>query len=397
MPEAVSRRECLRAGTGVALALAWPDTHGLAAAPKPAKPLVPAASAGGAALAWPAWQVFKQGFVGDSGQVATRDTEGPQAHSEGQSYALFFALVANEPAVFERVLQWTENNLCAGDLTARLPAWSWGKRPQGDWGVLDSNPASDADLWIAYALGEAGRLWNNRRYLALSSLLMARVLREETALLPGLGVALLPSSQGFGEGPGRWRLNPSYLPMHLMHWAAATQDDPAWAQLANTSLQIIVRSAPRGLSPDWTVYDAETGFSTYGQGRQAHGAYNAIRVYTWAGILAADAPGRRTVLTALAPMARFIQDQGYPPESIDVLTAQASGPGPSGFSAAVLPFLSALQFEAALKAQRLRLEARPLPADAYYQQVLGLFGLGWLEGRFRFSETGHLLPQWKAA
>ena len=40
---------------------------------------------------------------------------------------MFFALVANDRARFDKLLSWTEANLAGGDLTQRLPAWSWGK------------------------------------------------------------------------------------------------------------------------------------------------------------------------------------------------------------------------------------------------------------------------------
>ncbi len=76
--------------------------------------------------------------------------------SEGQSYAMFFALVDNDRIRFDKLLNWTEVNLAGGDLTQRLPAWSWGKSPDGSWKILDQNPAADADLWIAYSLLEAG-------------------------------------------------------------------------------------------------------------------------------------------------------------------------------------------------------------------------------------------------
>jgi endoglucanase len=39
---------------------------------------------------------------------------------------LFFALVANDRAQFERLLSWTQNNLANGDLRAQQPAWLWG-------------------------------------------------------------------------------------------------------------------------------------------------------------------------------------------------------------------------------------------------------------------------------
>jgi endoglucanase len=128
---------------------------------------------------------------------------------------------------------------------------------------------------------------------------------------------------------------------------------------------------------------------------KGQGSFNAIRVYLWAGVMHPKAPGRKALLDTLAPMARFVRDQGFPPESIDILTAQASGPAPSGFSAALLPFLQAVGDEKALQSQRLRLQARPLRSTAYYEQVLALFGLGAFERQYRFTVTGQLMARWK--
>lgn len=384
MTDFIRRRSALQA-SGAAVLLSW----------------LPGAQAQQAAAtasrsAWPAWDTFKAQFINDGGRVVSDDEGGGRTYSEGQAYALFFALVANDRPLFDKLLRWTENNLCEGDLTARLPAWLWGKRPDDTWGVIDSNAASDADLWIAYALGEAGRLWNERSYRALSSLLAARILREETADIPGLGLTLLPAPQGFVQTDGRWRLNASYTPMHLMHWLAANESDPQWKKLVDSSLQVIRGSSPKGFTPDWTIYDAKLGFLIDEQGKEkGQGGYNAIRVYLWAGLLHADAPGRKALLAALTPMARYVRDQGYPPEFIDILSAQASGPAPSGFSAALLPFLRAAGDDKALQAQRARLEARPLRPTAYYEQVLALFGLGAFEGQYRFTATGHLIARWK--
>ena len=383
MTDSLRRRTALQAGGGAAL-LSWLPSlraQSQSAAERPG---------------WPAWEAFKAQFINEGGRVISDDAGGGQTYSEGQAYALFFALVANDRAAFDKLLRWTENNLCDGDMTARLPAWLWGKRPDGSWGVIDSNAASDADLWIAYALGEAGRLWNMRSYRALSALLATRILREETAQLPGLGLTLLPAPQGFAQGDGRWRLNPSYMPMQLMHWLAAVDPQPEWKQLADSSLRVIQGASPKGLTPDWTVYDAKQGFLVDEKGKEkGQGSYNAIRVYLWAGTLHASAPGRKALLETLQPMARFVREQGYPPESIDILTAQASGPAPSGFSAAVLPFLRAVGDDRALLSQRMRLEARPLRPTAYYEQVLGLFGLGAMEGHYRFTANGHLTVRWK--
>lgn len=358
-------------------------------APTPLAPLAPLA-------AWPAWEAFKKRFINDGGRVTSNDDDGSKTYSEGQAYGLFFALVANDRTAFEKILRWTESNLCKGDMTAHLPAWLWGKRKEGDWGVIDNNPASDADLWIAYALGEAGRLWGVTRYRALSSLVAARVLREETADIPGLGLTLLPAPVGFAQEAGRWRLNPSYMPMQVMHWLAATEPQSGWVQLVGSSLKILTGSAPQGFSPDWTLYDPQQGFLVDEKGdEKGEGTYNAIRVYLWAGMMHPEAKGRRALLKALEPMVRHTREQGHPPESIHIVTGKASGPAPSGFSAAMLPFLQAQGDNATLEAQRMRLEARPLRPEAYYEQVLGLFGVGWMDGMFRFSATGKLLPQWR--
>jgi endoglucanase len=343
---------------------------------------------------WQDWEAFKKTFISEGGRVIDASLESKATTSEGQSYALFFALVANDRASFERVLKWTEDNLAQGDLTAHLPAWIWGKKPDGSWGVIDSNAASDADLWIAYALGEAGRLWNDRRYVALSSLLAQRILREETADLPGLGLTLLPGPVGFASADG-WRLNPSYMPLQLMQWFAKRSTDARWDALLASSRRVILASAANGFAPDWIIYRQDKSFQIDTQGSEkGEGAYNAIRVYLWAGMMSEHASDRAALLQQLAPMAHFIQDKGYPPESIDVRTGVANRAGPSGFSAAVLPFLSSSGYSQAFKEQQWRLESRPLKPDAYYEQVLGLFANGWLQQRFRFDAAGSLSPRW---
>lgn len=354
------------------------------------------ASPGAQVSSWNAWEVFKKQFMSEGGRIFSGAEGTGQTYSEAQAYALFFALVANDRPAFETLLTWTENNLCEGDMTAHLPAWLWGKRADGTWGVVDSNPASDADVWIAYALGEAGRLWNERRYRALSTLLAARILREETAELPGLGRSLLPAPKGFTPGDNRWRLNPSYMPLQVMQWLARTQPQPEWRALADSSRDIILGASPQGFSPDWTLYDVQQGFLQDTEGAEkGQGGYNAIRVYLWAGMMHPDAPDRQRLLDALAPMARFVRRHGYPPESIDILSGQHSGAAPSGFSAALLPFLKAAKEDTALQEQRLRIDARPIQAQAYYEQVLSLFGLGWDENSYQFTATGQLQLRWQ--
>ncbi|MBV7543734.1 cellulose synthase complex periplasmic endoglucanase BcsZ [Acidovorax sp. sic0104] len=394
MPPPLHRRKALLIGASALTPALWSPARSQQPAVVPVAP----ASALPPGGHWPQWDAFKAQFVSSEGRVISDDGEGGRTYSEGQSYGLFFALVANDRKGFDTLLRWTQNNLCGGDLGARLPAWLWGKLPDGSWGVLDSNAASDADIWIAYILGEAARLWKEPRYQALGARLAQRILAEETADIPQLGLTLLPGPRGFAEGDSRWKLNPSYMPLQVMQRLSTLYPQAGWKQLAQSSQKIIVGSAPKGFSPDWTLYDAQQGFLIDAKGKEkGQGGYNAIRVYLWAGMLAPGAPGRKALLVALAPMANHVRAQGQPPESIDVLTGQASGAGPAGFSAALLPFLQAQGDVAALDAQRSRLAATPIRPTAYYEQTLSLFGQGWMDGWYRFSPSGQLDPHKRKA
>ncbi len=349
------------------------------------------------ASAWSAWDDFARQFMQADGRIVA-NSEG-QTHSEAQSYALMFALIANDRARFELVLRWTEDNLCAGDLTARLPAWLWGRQATGQWGVVDPNAASDADLWIAYALAQAGRLWDVRRYRALATVLAERIVNEETAVLPGLGLTLLPGPRGFiKEADKRWRLNPSYMPLQVLHGLAQATTEPAWKSLSASARRVITESAPRGFAPDWVQYVADQGFEPDHDGeRPAEGSYNAIRVYLWAGMLGAEDAARALLLRALSPMVRCVSELGYPPEAVDSVTGAVRGAAETGFSAALLPLLQASGAREALQAQQRRLQTQPPGKDAYYQQCLLLFGEGWMQGAYRFEADGRLSVKWRGA
>ena len=345
---------------------------------------------------WPAWVQFRTQFVAADGRVVDPDTPRSQTVSEAQAYGLFFALVGDDRASFDKILKWTEENLAGGDLTAHLPAWIWGRRDDGNWGVVDANSATDANLWIVYAPGEAARLWQEPRYKALSGLIAERLLRETLTDMPGLGPILQPAPQGFVLAGKRWRINPSYFPPQLMRWLAKHQPNPAWPKIAETVRKVLLGSAPKGFAPDWIVYEAGRGFELDSQNR-GQGGYDAIRVYLWAGTLASGDPTARPLLKALAPMAKLVAKNGYPPEAVNIVTGEGTNTGPSGLSAALLPFLQAQGEQSTLQAQLTRLQAKPIRPKAYYEQALGLFGLGWHEGYYRFGVDGSLQPKWRTA
>ncbi len=69
---------------------------------------------------WTLWRSYSARFIDDQGRVI--DPSGNRTTSQGQAYALFFALVADDRPRFDRILEWTNYNLALGDLGARLPA-----------------------------------------------------------------------------------------------------------------------------------------------------------------------------------------------------------------------------------------------------------------------------------
>lgn len=352
----------------------------------------PAAAGAGPDCTWPAWEQFKQQFLSADGRVVDPSTIRRHTVSEGQAYALFFALVAADRPAFELILRWTESNLARGDLSSHLPAWQWGRRDgsAGNWGVLDANPASDADVWLAYTLIEAGRLWNERWLSAYGRRLAAQILAEEVSELPGLGHTLLPGPEGFHPAPGRWRLNPSYVPLPLLRRLSTF--DPRWHAVLGSAQRLIIEPAVHGFSPDWVVYESGRGFVADAES-EASGSYNAIRVYLWAGLMSSDDPARPAVLAALQGMRRATAELGSPPEVVrtDRPFDAESGAGPAGFSAAVLPFLIASGDAELAERQRQRLRTAPVAADAYYGQALQLFATGGLDGRYAFAADGTLL------
>ena len=210
-----------------------------------------------AACTWPAWEQFKKDYISEGGRVIDPSDTRKITTSEGQSYALFFALAANDRKAFDLLLTWTRDNLASGDLNAHLPAWLWGQKDKDAWAVIDTNSASDADVWIDWSLLEAGRLWKDRDYTRTGKALLKRIVSEEVVNVPGLGAMLLPGKVGFAD-ENAWRFNPSYLPPQLA--AYFTRFGSPWTQLRETNLRLLLESAPKGFSPDWVQYQKNKGW-----------------------------------------------------------------------------------------------------------------------------------------
>src|SRR5262245_42653228 len=331
-----------------------------------------------AAQEWPPlWKSYAEGFLDNQIRVIDRDAD-DRTTSEAQAYAMFFALVADDRPRFDGLLVWTEMNLAAGDLSANLPAWLWGRDHDGRWGVLDANSASDADVWMAYTLLEAGTAWNEPRYSSIGRALANRIATEEIIEIDGVGTVLLPAPNGFRHEES-YRLNTSYVPVQLFLRLDQLMPEGPWKGVAEYAPTLVTASAPHGFATDWIDFSPNEAPKP-----SQFGGLAAIRVYLWAGMLDPATPGRDVILSALPGMAAWLRTNSIPPEKISTDGKVIKAGGPVGFSAALLPYLTAAADNKLEHAQYERLRAAfdkdtgffGKPAR-YYDQNLTLFALGW--------------------
>lgn len=340
---------------------------------------------------WREWRAFVDRHIEPDGRVVDHLNTDLRSTSESQSYGLFFALVDNDPVLFDRILAWTRRHLCRGRADLNLPAWLWGRAADGQFRVLDPNTAADGELWIAYALLEAGRLWKRPGLVEAGRQTLALMRTAEFVELPGFGPMLLPGNRGFVQAD-RWTLNPSYLPLFVLRRFAAVDARGPWARLAERSVAMTRASAPVGFAPDWIAWNGKAFVADPGKG--AIGSYDAIRCYLWAGMTDPADPLRRTLLDGLSGPASMLRAQSGFAEKIDTRLGVGTGTPSPGFAAALLPYLSALGQPALAKAQLARIPAAG--TLNYYDHALVLFGKGWMDRRYRFSADGRLLPAWSS-
>ncbi len=361
---------------------------------------------------WPLWTQYAERFVQKDGRMLGSSMDPNQSSSEGQSYGMFFALVANDPVTFDNLWRWTRDNLSGANPGQNLPGWLWGSAGNGTWGLLDKNSASDADLWMAYALLEADRLWHKPHYRADALLILGNVEHTLIRDIPGLGKMLLPGPVGYEHPDQLWRFNASYLPIPLLRRFTRESPTSPWKAVADSTAKMIAdKNMNRfGFVPDWVAYrgtDVNKGMFVVDKFSNPLGSYDAIRAYLWAGLTSPADPLAKPILDNLDGMAQSTASVGVPPEKVNVITGATEGTGPYGYSASLVPYLRAKGLPQ-LADQQQRIVDQAIahfsdPADPayrqpqYYHVMLSLFSLGWTEHRYQFNKDGTLNVSWEAA
>jgi endoglucanase len=256
------------------------------------------------------WRSYCRHFIKSDGQVVIPE-EGGGTISEAQAYALLRAVWAKDAAVFNRVYSFTYEKLSRGRTHGdRLLAWRWGRLPDGSWGVLDANSATDGDLDYALALILAHRLgWrappNLPDYREEARRVQADILAKEVVALPGGDVLLTPGNWHELKPP--YLVNPSYFsPAAYRLFASAsgpsaervgavrepplqpeaevTNNRARWSRLHQSTYKLLgqlsqgLEGQPGvGLFPDWCRVDA-AGRLSPAPGKDTRFGWEAVRL-----------------------------------------------------------------------------------------------------------------------
>lgn len=180
------------------------------------------------------------------GQVVRPD-QGGDTVSEGQAYGMLIAEVAGDDNAFRKVWNWTRDHLQLGNGLFAYHASAAGQ-------VTSRQPASDADLLIAWALlrysgPDAPGLHAAGRKVANA------ILAHEVTGGPG-GVPVLTAGPWATGRPAS--LDPSYWSLSAMQGIAQITGVQAWHRMADGAVTVTRTLTDNGrtLPPDWAALTA---------------------------------------------------------------------------------------------------------------------------------------------
>jgi endoglucanase len=191
---------------------------------------------------------FFDRFVTDEGRTVRAD-QGDDTVSEGQAYALLLAVADRDRDRFARVWRWTADHLQRPDA---LLAWHW-----ADGQVVDSMPATDADLDAARALALAGEVFDEPAWRDEATRLGATVLAQET-VVSAYGTLLVagPWARRDPGAPVAAVVNPSYFSPRTADLLASTTGDARWHDVHTASDAALDALTEGTLPPDWATMDS---------------------------------------------------------------------------------------------------------------------------------------------
>lgn len=314
------------------------------------------------------WNTYKERFVSDDGRVIDRANQ-DISHSEGQGYGLILALSADDRPVFQKIWAWTQNNLQVRGKD-RLLAWSWGRRPNGAWDVLDFNNATDGDLLVAFALLKAHERWRHPEFQQAAMALIQDIkshLIVETRDFP----VLLPGYYGFVNERGII-LNPSYYVYSALKTFSHYDPGAFWDKVSHGGLKLLdkARRTSWNVPADWIIILGDRT-DVYRE-RSSRFGYDAIRTLLYLSWIE-----NRDALRMWAPVLDWFDKTGMMPVWVDLLDPAVSlDEAPGGFYAVWARVARSLdRQETARKLQTRAQEKITQEKNDYYSNSLYLLSL----------------------
>jgi endo-1,4-beta-D-glucanase Y len=243
-------------------------------------------------------QAFLNDYVDPNGRVVRRD-QGGDTVSEGQAYALLLAEAAGDQATFDRIWTWTRSHL-------QEPGGLFAFRANPNGTVADPQPASDADVLIAWALirmnGPRADDYHRAGLQVAGAVLAHETVRRGDTLMLAAG----PWATGQPV-----TLDPSYwAPVAFEQLADATHD-ARWRALddGTVNLSTELTGGGRMLPPDWARVDRTVPVPEPAPNRQSHFVQyglDAQRLVVW--LATSCNPSARQLAARLDPLLSARED-----------------------------------------------------------------------------------------
>ncbi len=234
------------------------------------------------------WNEYKNRFIQSDGRVIDKKNKNI-THSEGIGYTLYFAYKFDDDKTFDLVYRWYGDNLPKNSFG--LVSWKWGEDKENTWRTLDSNNATDGDLWIAYSL----LLMAEKRqdlHLREEALSLMDAVKQHLIVRQKKRLFLLPGKEGF-QKKEEIVVNPSYYRFDIFQAFAKEDPDGPWRELEKDGEWLLHQAnfTPLNLPADWISIDENL---TICPARNKRFGYDAIRIPL--NILQSTLPTKRELL-----------------------------------------------------------------------------------------------------
>jgi endoglucanase len=210
------------------------------------------------------WVEYKRSHIAEDGRVIDFSNNRITT-SEGQSYAMLRSVWIDDKETFDKVWQFTKNNLKRE--SDNLFGWKWGEREDDSWGFMPEggeNSASDADSDIALALIFASRRWGSEIYKFEALAILYDLWKINTV---SFNDNRYLTAGNWADLPDEIVINPSYFSPYAWRVFAEEDKENDWYSLIDPAYELLEKSgranlsgeAGVGLSPDWVSIDKNTG------------------------------------------------------------------------------------------------------------------------------------------